>query len=247
MTRYHGGKQRVASSFAPFIEDKLSGASTYCEPFCGMLSIFHSLSDSSLAGKQICVSDYNAQVVDMWDKLVKREWEPPHTVDKQTYEAIKDGSLQVDPATRCYIGHQYSFGGVAFRTYSPLKDSTRVRKRILHIADKLRHYDAKIWHCDYTEMNHLTNTVIYCDPPYAQTNCQFQSRFDHEHFWQWCQGMANQNNHVFVSEYTAPEWAEMLYVHPKRNFLRGRIAKDFEKLFYLAPSSQPMLEEEKGV
>lgn len=247
MTRYHGGKQRVASSFAPFIQEKLEGVTTYCEPFCGMLSIFHALPDCSLTGKQICVSDYNDQVATMWDKLITQEWEPPHDVDRDTYEAIKDGSLEVDLATRCYVGHQYSFGGVAFRTYSPLKDSTRVRKRIIHIADKLRHFGAQVRHCDYTDMSHLTNSVIYCDPPYAQTNCQFQSRFDHTTFWQWCRLMAKQNNHVFVSEYTAPEWAEVLYVHPRRNFLRGRVARDFEKLFYIAPDSDAVLEKEECV
>lgn len=56
----------------------------------------------------------------------------------------------------------------------------------------------------YQELKIPNCSVIYCDPPYANTT-KYKDDFDHETFWQWCRDKSNEGHQVFVSEYNAPE------------------------------------------
>jgi site-specific DNA-adenine methylase len=54
---------------------------------------------------------------------------------------------------------------------------------------------------DYREIEILSDSVIYCDPPYQNTN-HYGIDFDHAEFWEW----VRDNKHpVYVSEYKAPD------------------------------------------
>jgi len=52
----------------------------------------------------------------------------------------------------------------------------------------------------YESVPILPNSVIYCDPPYADT-AGYTRSFDHDKFWQW---VRTSPHRIFVSEYTAP-------------------------------------------
>ena len=52
---------------------------------------------------------------------------------------------------------------------------------------------------DYKAMRIEEDSIIYCDPPYVNTN-DYKIDFDRDNFYNWCR---NQKN-VFISEYTAP-------------------------------------------
>ena len=53
----------------------------------------------------------------------------------------------------------------------------------------------------YDEVEILPNSVIYCDPPYINTNAYLVD-FDHEKFYDWCE---KQKELVLISEYTMPD------------------------------------------
>ena len=55
---------------------------------------------------------------------------------------------------------------------------------------------------DYTAVEIVPGSAIYCDPPYVGTAEYKEGAFNHEAFWQWCR---EQSNPVFVSEYKAPD------------------------------------------
>jgi site-specific DNA-adenine methylase len=55
---------------------------------------------------------------------------------------------------------------------------------------------------DYTDVEIVPGSAIYCDPPYAGTAKYKEGAFNHEAFWEWCR---EQSNPVFVSEYKAPD------------------------------------------
>lgn len=63
---------------------------------------------------------------------------------------------------------------------------------------------------DYAEVKISTppqDTIIYADPPYANTSEYKLSRnsFDYERFYQWCIDKAKQGYYVFISEYNMPQ------------------------------------------
>lgn len=51
----------------------------------------------------------------------------------------------------------------------------------------------------YDELVFEENSVIYCDPPYKDTN-DYKIEFDHDKFYDWCR----RQNNIFVSEYEMP-------------------------------------------
>lgn len=54
---------------------------------------------------------------------------------------------------------------------------------------------------DYQDVKLPDNAVIYCDPPYAGTNCGKYDGFNSTRFYDW----ADRQNNIFISEYAMPE------------------------------------------
>lgn len=84
---------------------------------------------------------------------------------------------------------------------------------------------------DYRELKIPENSVIYCDPPYSETEgYRGTGKFNTEEFWEWCR---NQKNPVFVSEYSAPpDFVEVLRIDKKCVFSAGQNKQyRVEKLF----------------
>ena len=54
---------------------------------------------------------------------------------------------------------------------------------------------------DYSEVDIPSNSVVYCDIPYKDTNTGGYEAIDYEHFYDWCE---RQKAPVFISEYNMP-------------------------------------------
>lgn len=54
---------------------------------------------------------------------------------------------------------------------------------------------------DYQSVPIPEGALIYCDPPYAETNCGKYDGFDSERFYEW----ADRQDNIFISEYTMPD------------------------------------------
>ena len=57
------------------------------------------------------------------------------------------------------------------------------------------------YNLDYADVPIPAGAVIYCDPPYAGTDCDMYSGFDSERFHRW----AEKQDNIFISEYSMPE------------------------------------------
>ena len=64
----------------------------------------------------------------------------------------------------------------------------------------------------YDEVPIENDSVIYCDPPYKNTNTYIDD-FNHEKFYQWLRGCREKNQQVFISEYQMP--SEFFEVYSK--------------------------------
>jgi len=224
MTSYHGGKQRIGKQLAEVIVNKsLNIAHSvdkgwtikgYCEPFCGMLGVYQHIpelfKEEGLFLKKYKAGDTNKSVIMMWEDA-KRGWEPPTTMTEKKYNKLKDGP---DSAVKCFVGHQYSFGGQYFKGYSHKYGKTgnypRTRARIKNTARKMSKTVFK--HGSYTQYSNLKDYVIYCDPPYNNSHQWYREEgtFDSKEFFEWCRKMS-EHNIVFVTEYKAPRDFEKVW------------------------------------
>jgi len=128
-------------------------------------------------------------------------------------------------------------------TYGKTVDSSKASASIVSIANKLQ--GITLTTGSYTQYSDLTNTIIYCDPPYSNTSQRYKALegFDSEEFWDWCRVMGKQNNIVFVSGYTAPP--DFIEIMESSHKLTGIIhsqadKKRTEKLYLLRTGQSPL-------
>jgi site-specific DNA-adenine methylase len=82
---------------------------------------------------------------------------------------------------------------------------------------------------DYRQIEIKPNSVIYCDPPYKNTN-HYGIDFDHDIFWEW---VRNNPNPVYISEYNAPEDISCIKSFKHRSTLSSKLNKEvIENLYW---------------
>ena len=257
MTSYHGGKQRIGKRIAQKIVDlsaemlndqKIADIRGYCEPFCGMLGVYRYIpsffEEEGFEDLQYLAGDTNGSVVAMWKKATAEArkgnvWDPPPPVSEREYNRMKHDRR--DTADKGFVGHQYSFGGQYFHGYGPKYGKTQsaynsAAKRVNDIADEL--YDVKFSKGSYKQFSTLKHFVIYCDPPYNNTECCYgkESEFNNDDFWLWAKEMARYNI-VFVSNYNAPKGTEVVFVseHSLTGFKSAKKRRRAERLYLIKP------------
>lgn len=72
---------------------------------------------------------------------------------------------------------------------------------------------------DYRELTFEDDAVIYCDPPYKDTEGYNGEDFDHDAFYAWC---LEQTQPLFISEYNMPQGDFICVAERKKNALMGR-------------------------
>jgi len=233
MTSYHGGKQKIGKKLANIIYDfsvnkdetdfNIEG---YCEPFCGMLGVYQHIPELFKDYKLTYqAGDINESVIKMW-KSVYKGWIPPKSCSRETFNLIKyDGKTS---NIKGFIGHQCTYRGVFLDSYfnKPNSAIKKASENISNISNKLNNisFSSK----NYTQYSNLENYIIYCDPPYANTEQRYYKgdgyvnklSFDNTEFLIWCRKMSK-NNIIFMSEYNAPSDFKKIYTNKK------------EKLYYL--------------
>ena len=76
----------------------------------------------------------------------------------------------------------------------------------------------------------ITDSVIYCDPPYQGTT-KYKDDFDHDEFWNWCRKMNGKGNKIYVSEYHAPDDFKCIWQKTINNSLSSKCRKAVERLY----------------
>jgi len=81
----------------------------------------------------------------------------------------------------------------------------------------------------YNKVTMKENSVIYCDPPYKNTDDYFND-FDYSEFYEW---LRKQSNKVFISEYNMPNDFTEIWQKRKYSLLSryGSNLKVIEKLY----------------
>lgn len=111
------------------------------------------------------------------------------------------------------------------------------RLKRLESIERLESLSISISYKDYKKVYIPKDAIIYCNPPYANTNCGkcYCDEFNHEEFYQWALKIPN----LFVSEYYMPE--PFVQIAEKKKTVQcgnnGCNGYSVEKLYY-SPATQ---------
>ena len=244
MTSYHGGKQRIGKDLAEVIYNtstdiennsnfKIKG---YCEPFCGMLGVYRhipELFEDHKPGLKYLAGDANESVVKMW-KRAQKGWKPPTSCTKKRYEELKR-SKDKSSAEKGFVGHVYSFGGQFFQGFR--QDYSKQRVNAKYSSDKVSTIASELKNVrfssgSYTQFSSLKGYILYCDPPYEDTQCVYHEKFNTSEFKKWCEQMSK-HNIIFVSEYTKYPNSVVVYQQKVKRKLGNQQSQKVEKMFVM--------------
>ncbi len=210
--RYLGGKSRIAKKIAPHIVG--TGRRHYVEPFVGGLAV---LTEVVRAFDDVVAADVHTDLIDMY-RAIQQGWVPPSEITED-----EDERLRAEPPSplRTFAGFGASFGGKWWGGYARSARNenfaSQTRNSLLR-AQECGCFSAtvtftctSVFDFNIPPTVDLSDFVIYCDPPYANTTAYADTaEFDHGLFWQTARQWSKQNAVVFVSEYTAPDDAHRL-------------------------------------
>lgn len=214
---YMGGKFRQGPVIVNYINEVIQPDQWYVEPFCGALWV-----PSRLDHPKMILSDISEALVNLWKFLqANPNFDLPDHVSEEEYTAIKKVRDPKDWRT-AYYGYGLSFGARYFATFvkdekdetrtpraKTLKDSTN-RKRN-HVFAKGR--EVKIFNKSYKDLDIPPNSVVYCDPPYANREKvhDFDDEFNSEEFWDFVRKLVEEEHIVLVTEFEAPDDFSVLH------------------------------------
>lgn len=198
--RYLGGKARQAKWIRDEILKLRGSRQIYIEPFTGGGSVLASVAPHF---PYVIGSDIVPDLIELY-RAVQSGWIPPTELTKEQYEFLR-GS---DPsALRAWAAFAASYNGKFFAGYGPAASGRNYleesKNAMLKKSAGFKHvfFDC----CSYDMHSPDSSCVVYCDPPYADTEMyQGAPQFDHARFWATMDAWTSTGALVLVSEYVAP-------------------------------------------
>ena len=222
-----GSKNRIAKELLPIILKDRKEGQYYVEPFAGGMNLIDKVTGLRIA------NDIHTELIEMWNKIVYENWQPPMYVNEEYYNDVKIAPDAFSLEEVAYIGFN-SYGGKWFAGYRRDKVGKRDYWRehynnIIKQIPALKGVDFR--NCSFTNLYIPKDSIIYCDPPYEGTT-KYRTNFDHKLFWDWCREKSKEGHKVYISEYNAPSDFECIWSKEVSNLLNtSKTYKPTEKLF----------------
>lgn len=226
--RFMGSKARHAKHILPYILKGRRENQWYVEPFVGGGNMIDKVTGLRIG------ADINPFLIQAL-QLIRDD---PKNLPKDVYEFSEYDYKELQKAKngklKGYAGFTFSFAGKWFGGWSRDKDNNDYVRRAFNNAQVqtigLKGVLLKV-SC-YNELDIPKESIIYCDPPYAETT-KYKDNFNHYAFWNWCENMTMKGHKVFVSEYSAPDnWITIWEKEVKVGVAKDKKEKlAIEKLF----------------
>lgn len=176
---------------------KERGSRTWVEPFVGGANMI-----DKVDGKRIG-ADSNPYLIELLKVVRDNVYILPNHITEYQYKDIKN-KMELNWLTG-FVGFNSTFGARWFEGYARNKTKRNYtlegKKNLIKQSPNLQ--GVEFIHSSYKDLDMPANSLIYCDPPYANTK-KYKDSFNHEEFWQWCRDKTNEGHLVFISEYNAP-------------------------------------------
>jgi len=209
--RYLGGKSRIAKQIIDIMSAEREEGMTWVEPFMGSGKVI-----SQVSGRRIG-ADINDEMIALF-KAIRGGWKPPTEVTREFYETVKNNQHNYSKHLKAFISIGCSFGAKRWDVYA--QDSIgsnyalRAHDSLMRLKPLIE--DIELVSCDYRQLEIPKRSLIYCDPPYANTS-GYGFEFNHDEFYQWCRNKVYEGHYLFVSEYRMPTdfeevWSKNVFV-----------------------------------
>ena len=198
---YMGSKRRIAKHILPIILSNRKPGQTWVEPFVGGGNMIDKVDGPRIgADANKCTIQALMSIRDHLDELPRNNTE----FTEEDYNKLKTSD---DYKHKGYAGFAFSFGAKWMGGLR--RDTVKKRDYVSEAYDNSKEQSPKLQCVNlicspYDKLDIPPNSLIYCDPPYADTTTYKTGQFDHEAFWQWCRDKTNEGHTVFISEYQAP-------------------------------------------
>lgn len=200
--QYLGGKFYSRKDILSTILALTDKRENWVEPFCGAAWMTKVAAEHF---RKLYASDLNPDVIMYW-QAIQDGWVPPTEVSEELHREARGwtepSALRAHIMLNCSFGGKWGSGYARGRTINYAEGASR---RDTRDAPLLRGVTFK--HHGYQDSPVTPDSIVYCDPPYANTagykgagEC-----FNHDEFWMTAQRWANTGADVFVSEYTQPD------------------------------------------
>ncbi len=236
--KYMGSKARISKYIVPIMQEYIfnNNITEYYEPFCGGCNVIDKIKcDNRFA------SDKNKYLIALLGN-VHREF--PTEIPKEEYSQVRDYYNKVIGEYEDWyvglVGFLASFngrffdGGYAKTGIEKTKKGDRVRDYYNESKNNLLSQDLSgiVFSCKDYDLLNVSNSVIYCDPPYQNTKTYDSAKgFDYDKFWETIREWSK-NNMVFVSEENAPEDFVCIWEQEVSRSIKAKAkSKATEKLF----------------
>jgi site-specific DNA-adenine methylase len=162
------------------------------------------------------LGDKNPYIIKIW-RFLKVGWIPYDSCTKEIYDASKTKS----DVQSIFLGYACSYLGIFRNTYMPNRNIKRQADACVEIGKILKTNNVVLKSGDYTDFSSLKGFIIYCDPPYRNTQAPYYvgnirgDKFDYKVFIDWCLEMSKYNL-VYISEYSKPfDQCKLIYENGK--------------------------------
>lgn len=199
--RYLGGKTRQAKWLLEHSQTLRGSRSCYLEPFVGGGSVLAAVAPHF---SRVRAGDVVPELI-MLHQACQYGWVPPVEMSRDEYNELK---LAPPSAMKAWAGFAASYNGKYFAGYGPRaagRDySDEASRGMVRRAEN--YLGVEFQCCPYDQHVITSDDVVYCDPPYANTeNYAAAGEFNHAAFWSWADRVHEVGALVLVTEFTAPK------------------------------------------
>lgn len=256
--QYQGGKSRIAKNISEVIINEVSrwkeqncfdncgsyqrererereSNTTFVSLFCGSCAVEVKL--ASTFDTVVC-NDNHKYLIALYQAL-QNGYDPPAYITEDEYKRVRSNLDNETPEYVGFVGFGSSFGGKWFGGYGKSKKPngeirwhSEETKRALERDIKYLQ-NAEFTCLDYHDVPIPKHSVVYADPPYANTTTYQGQKFNTDEFWEYMREISK-DNQVYISEQTAPDDFECIWKKPFTRTLDRNKDNQFkvtEKLF----------------
>jgi DNA adenine methylase len=199
--KYMGSKSRIAKDIIPIMLKHKSPEQCWVEPFVGGANIIEKIEGQRIG------ADSNRYTIEALISIRDYVEELPKNNEEFTEVDYKQLRNNDNYKYKGYAGFALSYGGKWLGGWR--RDSSNKRDYVDEayrnaIKQSVMIQNVKFIHSNYDKLIIPPESFIYCDPPYAETT-KYNTKFNHEEFWQWCRQKSSEGHIIYVSEYSAPD------------------------------------------
>jgi DNA adenine methylase len=199
--KYMRSKARIAKHILPIILKDRKDGQCYVEPFVGGANMIDKVDGWRIGAD---VNQYLIKALELIrdnPDLIPRD-NKQYTKNMYLHAKCSDLSNPID----CFAMFNYSFGAKFKGSWaSNSRGSDYVKECVKNVLKQSKAIQGvNFFESSYQELKIPPKSIIYCDPPYANTT-KYKDDIDHDEFWQWCREKCSEGHNVFISEYNAPD------------------------------------------